>query len=103
MAERLEALKNLVARNPSDPFARYGLAMEYARAGHLEQAAAEYAALLEANPEYAAAYYHGGQVLEKLGRTEEAKDLYRRGIEVTARQGNQHARNELQLALDLLG
>ena len=40
--------------------------------------------LLDHNPNYAAAYFHGAQTLEKLGRIDEAKGLYRRGIEVTS-------------------
>ncbi len=100
---RLEALKDLVARNPKDPFARYGLGMAYAGAGDFAQAAREFESLLSDDPDYAAAYFHAGQVLEKLERWDEAKAMYRRGIEVTTKQGNQHARSELQNALDLLG
>jgi tetratricopeptide (TPR) repeat protein len=103
MANRLEMLKTMAAQNPRDSFVRYGLAMEYTNSGDLEGAAAEYQALLSANPEYAAAYFHGGQLLEKLGRVEAAKELYRKGIEMTGKQGNAHARSELEAALDLLG
>lgn len=103
MSQRLEALKEMVAQNPSDSFARYGLAMEYANSGDLEAAAAEYNALLASNANYAAAYFHGGQALEKLGRLDQARELYRRGIEATMRTGDAHTRSELQTALDLLG
>ena len=102
MSQRLEVLKNLVAQNPNDSFARYGLAMEYANTGSLEQAVKEFETLLTTNANYAAAYFHGGQALEKLGRLEEARDFYRRGVEATARTGDGHARSELQAALDLL-
>jgi len=93
----------MVARNPGDSFARYGLAMEYRNTGDLEAAVLEFQALTAANPDYAAAYFHGGQTLERLGRTEEARALYLVGLEVTARQGDLHARDELRGALDLLG
>ena len=96
---RLDALKNMVAQNPTDSFARYGLAMEWARTGNLEQAMEEYRGLLAVNPDYAAAYYHGGQTLEKLGRVEEARDLYRAGIEATTRIGDEHTRSEIEAAL----
>jgi tetratricopeptide (TPR) repeat protein len=96
---RLDALKNMVAQNPTDSFARYGLAMEWARTGNLEQAMEEYRGLLAVNPDYAAAYYHGGQTLEKLGRVEEARDLYRAGIEATSRIGDAHTRSEIEAAL----
>ena len=99
---RLEILMSMVAKNPQDSFARYGLAMEYAQAGDLERAIAEYKTLIGFNPDYAAAYFHGGQALEKLGRVDEAREVYEKGIEVTSRTGDQHTRSELQAALDML-
>jgi Flp pilus assembly protein TadD len=99
---RLEVLRSLVAQDPADAFARYGLAMELARAGKAEEAVDEFRRLLAANPNYAAAYFHGGQTLEKLGRVEEARALYEQGIAVTASTGDGHTRSELQAALDLL-
>ena len=101
-ANRIEILKNMVEQNPRDAFARYGLAMEYSKGGALESAVAEFRTLLEYNPDYAAGYFHGGQALEKLGRLDEARQTYEKGIEVTSRTGDQHTRSELQAALDLL-
>ncbi len=103
MPDRIDALRQILEQNPENTFAAYGLAMEYARLGRFEEAVAQYRALIASKPDYAASYYHCGQALERLGKTEEAKEIYRQGIEVTARTGDQHARNELQLALDLLG
>jgi tetratricopeptide (TPR) repeat protein len=97
---RLEILKSMVAQKPEDCFARYGLAMEYRNAGDLEGAVREFRELIALNPDYAYAYFHGGQTLERLGKTEEAAELYRAGL---ARVGDAHARSEIQGALDLLG
>jgi tetratricopeptide (TPR) repeat protein len=103
MAEnRLEILKNLVAQNPGDSFARYGLAMACASAGDYAQAVENYQKLLEINPKYVAAYYHGGQSLEKLGKLNEARELYRRGIDISTQIGDMHTRSELEAVLDLL-
>ncbi|HXK02972.1 MAG TPA: tetratricopeptide repeat protein [Verrucomicrobiae bacterium] len=102
-SSRLESLKSLVAQNPQDSFLRYGLAMEYRNGGDLESAMREFQTLMDANPDYAATYFHAGQTLERIGRPEEARAVYQRGIEVTTRKGDQHARSELQGALDLLG
>jgi tetratricopeptide (TPR) repeat protein len=102
MSNRLEVLTNMVAQNPNDSFARYGLAMEYANSGDLENAIQAYQALLSVNPNYSAAYYHGGQTLEKLGRRDDARALYRQGIEAATRIGDLHTRSEIQAALDLL-
>jgi len=100
---RLEILKSMVEQNPADTFARYGLAMEYRNTGDLSTAVTEFRALIAAHPDYSAAYYHGGQTLERLGLADEARDLYRRGIEATTRKGDFHTRDEIQAALDLMG
>jgi tetratricopeptide (TPR) repeat protein len=99
---RLETLQAMLSQDPANTFARYGLAMELVNQGRLEDALAEYGSLLERDPNYAAAYYHGGQALERLGRIEEARDWYERGIHVTGRNGDAHTQSELQAALDLL-
>jgi tetratricopeptide (TPR) repeat protein len=93
----------MVATNPSDAFLRYGLAMEYRNSGDLEGAVREFRALIDANPDYSPGYFHGGQTLEKLGRTDEARALYEKGVEVTRRKGDMHALSEMQGALDLVG
>lgn len=93
-------LNQLLEQNPSSTFARYGLAMEYVKAGDFERAMGEFDSVLSTDPAYAAAYFHGGQALEKLGRLDNARDYYRRGI---AAAQDPHARSELQGALDILG
>ncbi len=100
---RIDALKSMVAADPGNSFLRYGLAMEYKNCGDLAAAAAEFRALIAADPNYSAAYFHGGQTLERLGRLDEARELYTEGVAVTARKGEEHARSELQTALALLG
>jgi Flp pilus assembly protein TadD len=101
-ANRMEVLKSMVEQNPHDSFSRYGLAMEYVNRGQFESAVAEFRALLGFNPDYAAAYFHSGQALEKLGRLEEARAAYEQGIQVTSRTGDRHTLSELQAALDVL-
>ena len=98
--DRIQMLTQFVNENPNDAFARYGLAMEHVRSGDLESAVLEFEAVLAADPNYSAAYYHGGQTLEKLGKLDQARDLYRRGIAATR---DPHALSELQAALDILG
>ena len=100
---RLEILKSMVEQNPTDSFARYGLAMEYRNSGDLQAAMAEFRSLMSINPDYSPAYFHGGQTLERMGLLDEARAVYTKGVEVTIRTGNEHARSEMQGALDLLG
>ena len=77
---RLEILQSMVEQKPADAFARYGLAMELVNTGKPEEAVGQFAQLLEHNPNYAAGYFHGGPTPDKLGRTDEGRQLYSRGI-----------------------
>lgn len=92
----------MLEQNPANSFARYALAQEFANGGQLDRAVEEYRALIAADVNYAAAYFHGGQAFEKLGRIEEAREMYEKGIEVTTRTGDGHTRSELEGALNLL-
>jgi tetratricopeptide (TPR) repeat protein len=103
MSARIEALTAMLTQDPANTFARYGLAMAHLDAGQGEAAIREFNTLLEHNPNYAAAYFHGGRAHESLGQLDEARALYERGIEVTTRTGDGHTRSELQAALDILG
>jgi tetratricopeptide (TPR) repeat protein len=99
---RLDILKQMVAQDSNNTFARYGLAMEYAKSGQYQQAVEEFRALIEKDATYSAAYYHGGQALENLGRIEEARTIYEKGIEASTRKGDLHTRSEIEAALNLL-
>ena len=93
----------MVEQDPRNAFMRYALATEYKNAGDLERAVQEFAVLMEIDPNYSPAYFHGGQTLVKLGRMDEARATFRRGVEATLATGDQHAHAEMQGALDLLG
>ena len=100
--DRLGMLQEIVAQNPNDAFARYGLAMELANRGELESALAQFEKLLELHPDYAAGYFMAAQALAKAGRNDEAKDFLMRGIAAAERSRNAHARTEMQGMLDEL-
>ncbi|MBI4458787.1 MAG: tetratricopeptide repeat protein [Acidobacteria bacterium] len=100
--QRLEVLTQLLEKNPKNSFARYGLAMEYVGQEQYKQAMEQFEKLWEADPDYAAAYYQAGQVLVKTGDIEQARRIFQKGIEVTARLGDFHAQSELQSALEQL-
>jgi len=99
---RAEILQAMLAQDPKNSLARYGLAMEFVNTGAFEQAMSEFDVLIGDSSKYVAAYFHGGQTLEKLGRVEAAREMYQRGIAMTVQTGDDHTRSELQAALDLL-
>ena len=102
MSSRLEILEGMLAQDPGNTFARYGLAMELAKGGRYTDAVRQFAELIANKPDYCAAYFHGGQTLEKAGEVEQAAAMYRRGIEAARQAGDTHTRMELEGALALL-
>jgi tetratricopeptide (TPR) repeat protein len=99
---RADALRAMLAQNPNNPLARYGLAMELVNGGALDQGIAEFRVLLESKPDYVAAYFHAGQTFERLGQLDDARAIYTKGIEVATRIGDSHTRSEIEGALALL-
>jgi tetratricopeptide (TPR) repeat protein len=97
--DRIETFKSFISRSPTDPFPRYGLAMEYKGSGRLEEAWTAFQDLIQNFPDYVPTYLMAGGTLAALGRAAEAADVYRQGIEVASRRGDQHARSELEAAL----
>lgn len=92
----------MVEQAPGNSFARYGLAMEYANSGKFQEAVSEFRTLLQKDENYSAAYYHGGQALEKLGRIEDARAMYEKGIQICRRRGDEHTRSEIEAAMSSL-
>ena len=100
--DRLAMLIEILNQNPSDAFARYGLAMEYSKAGQTEQALGEFKKLLELHPDYTNGYFMAAQALAKVERFDEAKALLQTGIASARSTGNQHALSEMTAMLDEL-
>jgi predicted Zn-dependent protease len=98
--DKVAMLNEILAQNPTDAFARYGLAMEYAGRGETETALAEFARLLEEHPDYTAGYFMAAQTLAKQERLDEARTRLTQGIASARRTGNQHALSEMQAMLD---
>ena len=104
MAEpnRMQLLTEFLEHNPGDAFARYGLAMEYSKAGQTEPALAEFRKLLELHPDYTNGYFMAAQLLERNRRTDEARQMLEKGMEAARRTGNKHALSEMSGMLDEL-
>jgi predicted Zn-dependent protease len=91
-------LERLVEQS-KDPFARYGLAMEYAKLERPQDALATFAGLRAEQPDYLPMYLMAGQVLIGLGRGEEAGEWLGAGMEVARRSGDAKTLSELEAAL----
>jgi len=94
--DRIALLTEVLAENPSDAFARYGLAMEYSNSGETERALEEFGRLLATHPDYTAGYFMAAQTLAKAERTDEARKMLVEGIASAKKTGNGHAQSEME-------
>lgn len=100
MNKRLLMLENLVASGSADPFAWYGLGMEYRRAGRPEDALETFGKLRQRSPDYLPVYLMAGQLLLDGRRPAEAREWLEAGIALAKRQDAAHALGELESALE---
>lgn len=99
MNKRLAFLEQHCAAGTADSFAFYGLGMEYRKEGRVDDAIATFNKLKAKDPSYVPMYLMAGQTLIDAGRSEEAGEWLRAGIEVANAKHDSHALGELESAL----
>ena len=100
---RIESLRKMAEARPDDPRPRFGLALEYERAGLWEEAVAELRAYLARTDDEGNAYGRLGHALRALGREDEAREAYRQGVEAANRYGHPTMAGEFEDVLDDMG
>ncbi len=101
--DKIQRLKEILALDAKNSFARYGIAMELVSRGDTAEALAEFDLLLSNDPDYTPGYFMAAQTLAGAGKKPEAIERLRVGIGCAARDGNSHALSEMQAMLDELG
>src|ERR1035441_9037380 len=98
--DKIAGLKEILALDPKNSFARYGMAIELASRGETAAALGEFDTLLANDAGYTAGYFMAAQTLAKAGQTAQAIERLKTGILSAARSGNSHALSEMQAMLD---
>ncbi|HZC43124.1 MAG TPA: hypothetical protein VE195_03055 [Acidobacteriaceae bacterium] len=94
--DKVAAFTEILAKDPGNAFARYGLAIEYAQRGETTLAMEQFDILQKLHPDYTAGYQMAAQSLMASGDTQQAELRLRAGIESARRTGNQHALAEME-------
>ena len=81
-ASRIDTFKQMLDSDPDNAIVRFGLANEYLKAEQYEEAAAALKDYLERADDEGAAYGMLARAYEKVGKRDEARQAYMRGIEV---------------------
>jgi predicted Zn-dependent protease len=101
VSKRLAYLEKITSEGSVDPFAWYGLAIEYKTLGRVDDALRTFTALRSKDPAYVAMYLMCGQMLADVGRPE-AREWLEAGVQVATAKRDSHALGELEAALDSL-
>lgn len=96
---RRQRLEEFVAAKPNDAFSRYGLAVECMNSGDAPAAEEHFRKLIETSSDYVPAYQQLGQLLVRLGRSDEARAVLSSGMAVAQKKGDDHARSEMEALL----
>ena len=86
--DRLEVLRGMLEKNPSDARVHFGLAAEYEKREDWENVIASLEAYLNLVEDQGNAWGRLGNALVRTGRIEAAKQAYARGIETAYAHGH---------------
>ena len=99
---RLDNFRQLVARNPANALARFGLANEALKAGLYEEARDQLVQYLAAHDDEGNGYGRLAEALVRLDRPDEAREALRRGIAASNRHGHPTMAAEFEARLEEL-
>jgi len=94
---RIDPLRKVLAIDPNDDVAWFGLGKAYMEDGNFEEAAKALHQCITVKPTYSAAYYALAQSLQKLGRVTECKEISAKGIEISTKNGDAMVTKNLEL------
>ena len=97
---RIDALRAMLAKSPGNALARYGLANELVKAGAHAEAVDALKEYLTMHDDQGSAFRLLAECYVALGKPEDAKDAYRRGIEAAGRHGHPSMADEFALMLE---
>ncbi len=99
---RLDSFRQMVARNPANALARFGLANEAMKAGLHEEAREHLVHYLAVHDDEGNAYGRLADALVQLGRPAEAREALQRGIAASRRHGHPSMAAEFEARLEEL-
>ena len=101
-ASRIDTFRAMVAKDPENHLAHFGLANEALKLGLHEEAAQHLRAYLARHDDEGNAWGRLADALLALGRDDEARDAFRRGIEASNRFGHPSMASEFEARLEEL-
>ena len=99
LQDRERMFNEVLEIDPEDLIANFGLGDISYRRGQYEQAMGYLQKVLETDPKYSQAYLLLGKSYQALGKKEEAKDIFEKGVNIASSRGEMMPANEMQARL----
>ena len=99
-SDRLASLERMVGNRPDDPRLRFGLALEYLKAGRLDDGIRELRLYLSQADDEGNGWGRLGSALLEQGQVDEAREAYERGIAAADRHGHPTMADEFRESLE---
>jgi len=103
MTDRIDAIKELLAKDPTDVFLQYSLAMECVSAERTDEALEAFATCRQLDPNYTPAYVEAGKCARAAGRLDKAKQLFQQALELAENAGESHIADNVRQQLEAMG
>ena len=97
---RIDSLQRMLEKHPDDARLRFGLALEYEKAGRWQDVADNLRRYLELTDDEGNAWGRLGAALRRLDQDAEAREAYRSGIEAANRHQHPTMAAEFEEILD---
>ena len=95
--DRLEQLRSLLAKNPTDELLWYTVGRESAKAGNFPDAVVAFEKAATLKPDYSTAFREWGQALTRMGQFAAARDVFAQGQIVAERTGDLQVKREIEI------
>jgi predicted Zn-dependent protease len=97
---RIETFKQMLESDPENSLVRFGLANEYLKEERYEEAIAALNDYLQRADDEGAAFGMLARALERVGRRDEAREAYQRGIEAAQLHGHPSMAEDYRMTLE---
>ena len=99
MEDRINYFEQMLAENPDNHTGLLALAKEYQKVERYEDEAAVLERYVSSHEDEGNAWARLGEVLQRLGREDEARSAYERGIRQAEKYGHSGMAEDLRLAI----
>jgi len=95
-SSRIDFLLNMLAKKPDDARAHFGLAVEYERLGRWDEVVSHLERYLDLADDEGNGFARLGRAFRRIGKEQEAREAFQRGIESALRHGHPSLAAELE-------